>query len=633
MSVTFALSLSSQGIDLLERVPAGWALLGSAQVQADDLPAQLAKMRQIAWLLAPQGFATKLVLPADQIKYLTLEGEISSLYDIQRALENQTPYAMRDLVVDFSHAAGRTYVAAVAKDTLQEAEDFARAYGFNPVSFVARPAPMTTMQEMVFGPTLMAKKAGSAQAVAPDPCPVPLIEAARRATQRSFAGYRKRIDPVIAAYDPQAAPTRAALVQDVALRPSHTAKVQQVVTQISAASAPILDTTIQAARDIGRAKLVPAGKVLAAQMMRSPRAVAAAGGVIVASLVMAVTITLWPAGAPAPQQAAVATPAPAPIEIPEIIAQTPPDIAPVIWQDPPRLDAVQTVTASAIPQWPALTDLPRQTPAPLTEFARLAASALPIVDAAPVVALAAPLVPTTEGVRGRDGIMIFAGLPDLVLPPRPVRPAAVAQDAPDAPTAGGVALTSLQAGSVAVLTPPEGALRPRARPERPAPASVNSDAITAVLGGIALAAPDPFAGATPRAVAQSIRPPQRPRNFDRVVATARSRQQAPATPAPPQAAPEPASVAAAPAVARAIAPVPGGVARAATQDGAMPLRQINLIGVYGTQNARRALVRLSNGQFVRVEVGSDLDGGQVTAIGDTALNYVKRGQTFALQLP
>jgi hypothetical protein len=75
------------------------------------------------------------------------------------------------------------------------------------------------------------------------------------------------------------------------------------------------------------------------------------------------------------------------------------------------------------------------------------------------------------------------------------------------------------------------------------------------------------------------------------------------------------------------------VTRAATQDSAIRLREINLIGVYGQSSARRALVRLSNGQFVRVQVGSELDGGQVTAISENALNYVKRGTTYALQIP
>ena len=63
------------------------------------------------------------------------------------------------------------------------------------------------------------------------------------------------------------------------------------------------------------------------------------------------------------------------------------------------------------------------------------------------------------------------------------------------------------------------------------------------------------------------------------------------------------------------------------------MRDVNLIGVYGRPNDRRALVRLGNGRYVKVKIGSDLDGGNVTAIGDNALSYVKRGETIALQLP
>ncbi len=66
---------------------------------------------------------------------------------------------------------------------------------------------------------------------------------------------------------------------------------------------------------------------------------------------------------------------------------------------------------------------------------------------------------------------------------------------------------------------------------------------------------------------------------------------------------------------------------------AIRLRDVNLIGVYGSPNNRRALVRLRNGNYVKVEIGSSLDGGRVTAIGDSALNYVKRGKTIALELP
>jgi len=84
---------------------------------------------------------------------------------------------------------------------------------------------------------------------------------------------------------------------------------------------------------------------------------------------------------------------------------------------------------------------------------------------------------------------------------------------------------------------------------------------------------------------------------------------------------------------RSYRPVSGGVARAATVDNAIRLRDMNLIGVYGRPNARRALIRMGNGRYVKVEVGSALDGGRVTAIGDSALNFVKSGRTYALQLP
>jgi hypothetical protein len=65
----------------------------------------------------------------------------------------------------------------------------------------------------------------------------------------------------------------------------------------------------------------------------------------------------------------------------------------------------------------------------------------------------------------------------------------------------------------------------------------------------------------------------------------------------------------------------------------MALREINLVGVYGQPGARRALVRMGNGRYLRVGIGDELDGGQVTAIGDNALNYVRRGRTEVLVIP
>ena len=54
--------------------------------------------------------------------------------------------------------------------------------------------------------------------------------------------------------------------------------------------------------------------------------------------------------------------------------------------------------------------------------------------------------------------------------------------------------------------------------------------------------------------------------------------------------------------------------------------------IFGTPNDRRALVRLSSGRVVRVQVGDRLDGGQVTAIGDNELRYSHNGRNEVLQI-
>jgi hypothetical protein len=124
-------------------------------------------------------------------------------------------------------------------------------------------------------------------------------------------------------------------------------------------------------------------------------------------------------------------------------------------------------------------------------------------------------------------------------------------------------------------------------------------------------------------VQRSLVPASRPSNIDALVAAA----------TPPAAtvqtvAVEPAAVAPGPAI-----PSSANVARAATQENVIRLRQVNLIGVTGTASERRALVRLPSGRFVRVAVGDRLDGGRVAAIGESTLQYVRSGRTVTLDIP
>ena len=80
-------------------------------------------------------------------------------------------------------------------------------------------------------------------------------------------------------------------------------------------------------------------------------------------------------------------------------------------------------------------------------------------------------------------------------------------------------------------------------------------------------------------------------------------------------------------------PSSASVAQQATVRGAINLRQVNLIGVYGQPSNRRALVRLSNGRYQKVQVGDRLDGGQVRAIGENELSYVKGNRSIVLTMP
>lgn len=235
------------------------------------------------------------------------------------------------------------------------------------------------------------------------------------------------------------------------------------------------------------------------------------------------------------------------------------------------------------------------------------------------------VIATPEGTLNPDGVRIFAGLPPVVPPARPTPPAIAPDPTTVAPETAEVA-SALQA------------FRPRLRP-----GGLIEGNERAQLGGrtlAELAALRPAArpetlkaqeeqaqpDATEFAVAQSAAPVTRPRNFSQIVERAREVEQAQQ--------PDVTQVAAvAPRTVQPRIPSTANVARQATVANAINLRQINLIGVYGKPSSRRALVRLSNGRYQKVQVGDRLDGGRVAAIGDSELRYSKNGRNVVLDMP
>ena len=879
MITNFALSLSSDGIELLHRVPRGWRRVGTANVASATLDDDLKGLREKAEAIEPDGLRTKLIIPLDQIKYIAIDGTRTNEDDINAALDGTTPYALDELIVDCERFGGRTHIAAVARDTLKEAEAFAAGHGFRPVAFVAVPEPFTFQKEVFFGPTEMAREfVGPDALIERDDLPVMIVgtrlksrllvfdlpqdveedvykddlavllasqetklkvetgalptpdevEAISTDSEMVITPEPEIVEEALASEAPAPdqphwvdkipseyhAPTKA---PDVAEADTEAPKTPLTPTQPVFASLALLDpiigehyphpevSTVAPLAAISTAvnnapKLAPVppterrGAQANSAQPRSKPGLIAAG---VAAGVIAIGGLIWSQQtSPEVAQTSMETPvvevAPVvPVEVAEApvvlepveaapLEEAPLEAGPVIPEfritdlgtveigdtevptftsesDLVRLVRPETIAALAADTAMSPIQAPPAPPVPETAQASVGApvirgqvlspsEALRIYQATGVwqraarffdmpsgmitldfrapqgttapnriaqpqeppltgldtdlsfISPANPPAPeiifprdedgfilaTPEGTVTPEGAVVFAGLPTVNFNPRPelsqsdldrmallapaadgvvvisgrpsvvppLRPAdarlpdvaaevaseevlADIDETPEQATPGSVGLAGLElqnSGAVA-LDPSvvESAaildLRPRLRPQGLAPAvDPGTPDITDILAGITTDdATLRFDNSTRLAVVLSTRPNARPSNFDSIVSAAAASRLA-----QPSAAPV---TAAAPVPPQNFAPVPGGVARAATQEEAINLRDINLIGVYGRPNARRALVRLSNGRYVRVEVGSALDGGQVTAIGDDALNYVKRGRTFAIQLP
>ena len=178
MKPNFALDLSHDGISLLHRGKGGWTLVGEVALDDPDMGAHLDAIRRSAAELESGGFTTKLILPNSQILYTTIEApgpdDIAREVQIRAGLDGLTPYAVGDLVFDWRAEGDKARVAVLARETMDEAENFAAEYRLNPVSFVARPGSGEFSGEPFFGLTRAATRLiASGERLVPDASPVP----------------------------------------------------------------------------------------------------------------------------------------------------------------------------------------------------------------------------------------------------------------------------------------------------------------------------------------------------------------------------------------------------------------------------------------------------------------------------
>ncbi len=370
-----------------------------------------------------------------------------------------------------------------------------------------------------------------------------------------------------------------------------------------------------------------------------------------------VAIAPEPALDPAPEPAPDATistevaTAPAPVEDQDEIFLSAMD-AP-----PPALGAlalpVPAATADALPILPA-------PPPPFGTVYRFDAQGL--------------LVPTPEGIVSPDGVMLVAGRPPLVPPTRsdaaaaaaaaaaPAAPAPTDAAPPDealtdAPTdaAGASLVTAAPEDEAATAPAPDpalagfrplprpGSLVPEVDPAAPAPEPLDDASAAPAdpsLNGLRpLARPETV---LPSIVAISKRPQARPGDLSGAVEAAvaaavrapEPEEVAAAAPGPElkpeeeEELDEPEVAAAAPSI-----PTRASVAKQATFTNAINLSRINLIGTYGTDSRRTALIRQANGRFKKVSVGDRIDGGTIQAITESEVRYQKGNRLITLEMP
>lgn len=250
---------------------------------------------------------------------------------------------------------------------------------------------------------------------------------------------------------------------------------------------------------------------------------------------------------------------------------------------------------------------------------------------------------TPEGALTPSGVRVFAGTPPIVPSLRPDVDATTstpdAETAPDPERAllaeyvprlrpDGLIEQNEQANLGGLTYAELGAFRPTLRP-----VSAQQSALAA-----AKAAGEAAPSATAPVVSASLIPEARPNNISKLAAAAKAAEAAAAAAAPTEQDTSSNNAEAARVTAAVPAPkVPSGptkttVARAATVENAINLRKVNLMGVYGSNSDRRALVRLPSGRLTKVKVGDRVDGGRVQSISSSSLTYIKNGKSRTLTI-
>jgi hypothetical protein len=590
----------------------------------------LAHLRQTVVTEASNPLEVLVALPADQIKRVDLDHTDTSTAALQRALAGQTPYEFHELCVDCLPTPRGQTIAVIAQETLEEAESLTQAFGFKAAGFVALPGGawennFSVFQRAGYGeqsrPSAYSAAVPEARAV--DPTPLAALAAG---AMPSSVGSARAAAPAPQVTDTKSMPAEtlpAASAHPQARRAlgiaQYVAKIRSRLGRRAPKSPPAHIKSVQAQVG-GKPKYF--GLILTTLLLLFIFTVAA-----LAATLGRDKISTWLGLSPSQPEMIAALPANPNGRVIEIglkpldAPSAPADQTALVPQT--RDDALGLQEAEI-----ALKDPENDAEPPIDLFAQ-EPPAVRALAIGPVTEPAATPPANAEGyVAAPDPNLQSGGEPPLLdmpwlrpdpLPDKENHAPNVAQDqaeersAPDAaqlakPVNIPPVTVALEQTDQSVApwphedaspeeTNPLAAVRPMARP-----ASLPSPVRPRTL-------PDG------KSLARSLRPESRPRAIELAALL----------PAPVVA--KPSEIQAPTAISRKT------VTRSATRKNVVNLRNINIIGITGTTRLRNALVRLPNGQVVKVRIGDRLDGGRVTDISSKTLTYAKSGRSITLNMP
>ena len=722
----FALDLDHNGIRLLRRQGGEWFVLETAALDDPGLAQKLAAMRESAEALSDGPLETELLIPETQILYTKIDlpnhETPPDAAVISAALDGLTPCPVEEMVFDWRVLADGVAVAALDVNTLDEAENFAVTYGFNPVRFSARPRVDQFPDLPDFGPTQFVQHQAEAappaifasrRTAAPvkaDETPQhnepdqPIAAAAPPLTEgssepavsiapapSSFFGGPDPTDTVAEAEDlPHAAKPEPADTDRPVATVEEDAADHEVASDASAEEPEQpQDRPAPAGRSIPKAPPLSAPRPAERRTVarnaarvaatRSPSwrktAVTVGAGASLVTVLLALALYLvTPEPMPDAQRtthlALPADPSFTPLSAPPLGGVLPDGLTPIIagresdvtpaamarragagqpgpgalttdravdppgtlrsadvWQTPPPPppdpvgETLDTLYLAAIDPELSVGDAVALGDAAPVDGPPTRRSVPPAADRTYDLDATGRVVATQDGAETPDGITVTLGQPPVLPPARPERVAAdtlpvtivsAGQGAAPRSRPGGLVERNERAQLGGRTRAELAQFKPRLRPASPQETTVtNASLVPSQL-----------------AVTSSPNPPRRPADLD-----ARAVAAAVASARPDDPAPVPEQRVAAVAPVEPSIPTTASVARQATISNAINLKRVNLIGVYGSANDRRALVRLPSGRYVKLEVGDRVDGGRVSSIGEGELMYVKSGRRVRLTVP